>query len=339
MIKRLLLLLFFICISFPASAINETPGKGITIRPARAPWNTGYFHALIIEKGLRELGYTVQKAEELPVGLFYKSLAKGYVDYWPNGWFPLNNSYLTEYKDTITPIGYVLKEQALQGYLVDKKHAELLNITSLSDFSRSTVRKAFDKDGDGKADLTGAPSGWGADEIIEHHLKEYDLTSYIELVSVSYEEAMAANFAAYKNGEPIFYYTWVPSWTTYKLVPGKDVVWINVPYNIPTTDSKKELELMRLNEVEGAVTDPIDIGFSVADIRVVANKTFLEQNPPAKKFLELFTIDRSDLNKEYERLVRGEKALKDIDRRADEWISNNQEVWNSWLEQARRTVD
>lgn len=339
MIKKLLLALLIVSMSIPAFAYNKEPGKGITIKPARATWTTGYFHALIIEKGLRELGYTVKKSKELPVALFFKTVEMGDIDYWPNGWFPLYDNYLEKSKDSISAIGYVLKKQGLQGYLIDKKHADSLNIKSLEDFKRPEVRKAFDKDGDGKADLTGAPHGWETVKVIDSHIDKYNLKDHVEQISASYEAAMAANIAAYKSGEPIFYYAWTPCWTVYKLVPGKDVVWINVPFNIPTSGSKEEEKLMRLHEVKGAVTSPIDMGFSVADIRVVANNTFLEKNPPAKKFLELFNIDLSDLNEEYAKVMEGEKSQRDINRHADEWIANNQEVWNSWLEQARHTVD
>lgn len=338
MFKKILLALLIVSMSVPAFAFSDKPGEGITIRPARATWTTGYFHSMIIEKGLRELGYTVKKSKELPVALFFKTLSLGDVDYWPNGWFPLYDNYLEKFQDSISPIGYVLKKQALQGYLVDKEHADKLNIKSLEDFKRPEVRRAFDKDGDGKADLTGAPHGWENVKVIDMHIDKYGLKDHVEQVSASYEAAMAANIAAYKSGEPIFYYTWTPSWTIYKLIPGKDVVWINVPHNIPTTGSKEELALMRLHEVEGAVSNPIDMGFSVADIRVVANNNFLAQNPPARKFLELFTIDLSDLSEEYTKLMEGEKSQRDIERHADEWIENNQVLWNSWLTQARRTI-
>lgn len=338
MFKKIAFTIFFVCLTVPAFAINMEPGKGITIRPARATWSTGYFHALLVEKGLKELGYTVKKPKELPVALFYKTLSLGDVDYWANAWLPLQNNHLERFKDTISPIGYVLEKQALQGYMVDKKHADALNITSLEDFKRPEVRKAFDKDGDGKADLTGAPHGWESVKVIKRHLEEYGLKEHVEQVSASYEAGMAANIAAFNSGEPIFYYTWTPSWTIYKLKPGEDVVWINVPFNIPTSDDKDAKKLMRLSDVDGAATNPIDMGFSVADIRVVANNKFLEQNPPARKFLELFTINISDLSTQYAKLMEGEKSPRDIERHANQWIENNQDVWNSWLDQARRVI-
>src|SRR3546814_3975701 len=32
----------------------------------------------------------------------------------------------------------------------------------------------------------------------------------------------------YRNGEPIFFYTWTPNWTVGELKPGQDVVWLQV---------------------------------------------------------------------------------------------------------------
>lgn len=339
MIRKFFIAILLATLCTPAFAYNELPGKGITVKPARANWNTGYFHETIVRKGLTELGYTVKKPKELAVPLFYQTLRLGDVDYWPNGWFPLQDTYIKTGKGKISMVGYVLKQQGLQGYLVDKKHAESLNITSLEDFKRPEVRKAFDKDGDGKADLTGAPHGWQVVKTISKHIKEYGLKNDVEQVSASYEAAMAANVAAAKNGEPIFYYSWTPSWTVFKLKPGRDVVWINVPYNIADNGTKEELEQMTINGLKGAVTSPLKMGFVVADIRVVANDKFLEKNPAAKKFFEIFSMKLDDLNAQYAKLMAGEKSKRDIDRHADEWIAANKAEWDSWLEQARQAAD
>ncbi len=33
------------------------------------------------------------------------------------------------------------------------------------------------------------------------------------------------------KGDPILYYTWTPYWVSGVLVPGKDVVWLEVPFS------------------------------------------------------------------------------------------------------------
>ena len=323
-----------VLLSIPAYAYNQLPGEGVTIKPARATWVSGYFHETIIRKGLEELGYSVKKPKDLSPAIFYKVVSLGDIDYWPNTWLPNQNHLLSDsVKEKASQIGYVLKDEGLQGYLVSKEYADKFDIKSLDDFKRPEVIKAFDRDNDGKADLTGCPSGWACAKIIDRHLKENGLKKYVRHIQASYEAAMASNLGAYKSGEPIFYYAWTPSWTVFKLKPGKDVVWINVPekYNTP---SEKPLE-----NVVGAVSSPINMGFEVASIRVTANNKFLEKNPAAKKFFTLFRMSVGDMNAQQVKVQEGKKSQKDINAQADEWIAANKELWNSWLDQARQAAN
>jgi len=319
----------------PAMATDK-PGEGVTVKPARATWNTGFFQEALVRRGLEQLGYTVKKPKDLQNPIFYKSVSLGDVDYWTNGWFPNHDSQLPkDFSDKAGKYGYVVKAGGLQGYLVSKKDAEKFNIQSLDDFKRKEVKKAFDKNGDGKADLTACPPGWGCENVITHHMKVYDLDAHVNPVKAAYEAGMASALAEYKSGEPIFFYTWAPNWTIFKLKPGKDVVWINVPKIIPKESQKVAEDRMTVSGIEGAVSDPIKLGFVVSDIRIVANKKFMGENPAAQKFFEVFTLPLGDINEQNTRMNAGEKSAKDIAHHVDEWIAKNQDKWNSWLEAAR----
>jgi len=322
-----------------AFASPDKPGEGVTVKPARATWNTGFFQEALVRRGLEELGYDVEKPKDLQNPIFYKSVALGDVDYWTNGWFPMHDAQLPKnfYEDADT-YGYVAKAGGLGGYLVSKEHVEKYNIKSLDDFKRDEVKKAFDNDGDGKADLTACPPGWGCETVISHHMDVYDLKDHITPGTASYEAGMASALANYKTGKPIFFYTWAPNWTIFKLQPGKDVMWINVPKIIPKDSQKNAVDRMTLSGVEGAVSDPIDLGFVVSDIRIVANKEFAEANPAARKFFEVFTLPLIDINRQNTRMNDGEKSQKAIEGHADEWIAENQSTWNGWLEEARKAA-
>jgi glycine betaine/proline transport system substrate-binding protein len=323
----------------PATALNMTPGKGITVRPARATWNTGFFQEALVRRGLTELGYNVKKPKDLQNPIFYKSVALGDVDYWTNGWFPNHNSQLPKgFYDKADKYGYVVKAGGLQGYLVSKREVDKYHIVSLDDFKRKEVRQAFDANGDGKADLTACPPGWGCENVIAWHMKVYHLKNYIHPIKAAYEAGMASALGAYKSGEPIFFYTWAPNWTIFKLKPGKDVMWINVPKIIPKDSQESAVDRMTVSGVEGAVTDPIKLGFVVSDIRIVANKKFIKKNPAAKKFFELFTLPLIDINAQNTLMYEGEKSQKDIERHVDDWIAKNKDRWNSWLQAAREAA-
>ncbi|GAB7022686.1 glycine betaine/L-proline ABC transporter substrate-binding protein ProX [Salidesulfovibrio brasiliensis] len=336
------LLLAVTCVAVMATAAMASdmkPGEGVTVKPARATWNTGFFQEALVRRGLEELGYDVQTPKDLQNPIFYKSVALGDVDYWTNGWFPNHDSQTPPgfYEDA-AKVGYVAKAGGLQGYLVSKREVEKYNIKSLEDFKRPEVKEAFDINGDGKADLTACPPGWGCENIITHHMKVYDLADHINPVKASYEAGMASALGTYKSGGPVFFYTWAPNWTIFKLKPGKDVMWINVPEIMPTEAQAPGKDRMTMSGIEGAVSDPIKLGFVVSDIQIVANKKFLAENPAAKKFMEEFNLPLIDINEQNTRMNQGEKSERDIAKHVDEWIAKNKDKWNSWLEAARKAA-
>ncbi|MBU2513328.1 glycine betaine/L-proline ABC transporter substrate-binding protein ProX [bacterium] len=337
------ILITFLVLLFAATSafcIELHPGKGVTVNPARATWNTGYFQEALVRRGLEELGYNLKRTKELQNPLFYQSVALGDVDYWTNGWFPNHNLQMPKnFYDTADVYGYVVKAGGLQGYLVSKKHADQYNIKSLDDFRRPEVKKAFDKNSDGKADLIACPPGWGCEKVITHHMKVYDLNEHINPIKASYSASVAEGLAQYNAGEPVFFYTWAPNWTIFKLKPGKDVVWINVPRIVPNEAQATAQERMTVKDIEGAVSNPIKLGFVVSDIRIVANKTFTSKNPAAKKFFEIFTIPLNDINEQNTKMQNGEKSQKDIESHVDQWITNNRDQWEGWLSQARAAAN
>ncbi|NDV20216.1 glycine betaine/L-proline ABC transporter substrate-binding protein ProX [Pseudodesulfovibrio sp. JC047] len=320
-----------VLIASSALAMDMKPGKGVTLNPARATWNTGFFQEALVRRGLEELGYTVKKPKDLSNPIAYKSIYLGDIDYWCNGNFPLHDAQLPKnFEKRGVILDPIIKAGGMQGYLVSKKEVEKFGITSLDDFKRPEVKKAFDLNGDGKADLTACPPGWGCEKVIARHMEVYDLAGHIKPIKASYEAGMASALGAFKSGKPIFFYTWTPNWTVFKVKPGKDVMWINVPAEGDTEAP--------VSGIEGAVSDPLRPGFVVYDITVVANKTFLEKNAAAAAFLKSFRLTIGDVSAQNTRMNEGEKSDKDIAKHVDEWIAKHQDKWNGWLDAARKAA-
>jgi glycine betaine/proline transport system substrate-binding protein len=329
------LILMMILVS-SASAENFMPGKGVTVQPARATWTTGFFLEAIYSKALEQLGYTVKDPKSLANPIFYQSLVNGDVDFWANGWFPLHKSQLPKNFDEKAVIaGTVVKAGAIQGYLVDKVSVEKFNIKSLDDFKRDEVKKAFDSNGDGKADLVACPPGWGCEKIITHHMKAYNLGAHVNPIQAGYTAGMADALARYNAGNPVFFYTWTPNWTVNRFIPGKDVLWINVPEINASMGQKGFENSMVQRGIVGAVTDPIKMGFPANDISVVASKKFLKKNPAAKRLFEVMSIPLEDIAKQNNRMFAGENSQKEIERHVTEWIALNKKTWENWLKEAR----
>jgi glycine betaine/proline transport system substrate-binding protein len=310
------------------------PGDGVTVKPARATWDTGWFQTEIYIKALKRLGYNVEPPKTLDNPPFYQAVAQGDVDFWVNGWFPLHNTYRDTFKSGAEVIGYVAKGGALQGYLVDKKSADKYHITNIDDFKKPEIRKAFDSNGDGKADLVACPPGWGCELVINHQLKAYGLEKYINPIKASYSASMADALGRYKNGKPIFFYTWTPNWTVGLLKPGKDVVWIEVPFPSLPADQKQYEDQTTVKNVEGCVANPCKMGWPANDIRPVVNKAFLKKNPAAKRLFEVMRIPLKDIFAQNALMFQGQDSKEDINRQADAWIKKNKTTFDGWIKEA-----
>jgi ABC-type amino acid transport substrate-binding protein len=77
------------------------------------------------------------------------------------------------------------------------------------------------------------------------------------------------------------------------------------------------------------------MGFPPNDIRVVANKPFLDKHPDVRRLLELVKIPLRDISRQNARMLHGEDEDEDIRRHALEWITGHREEIDGWLEAAR----
>ncbi len=307
----------------------QEPGEGKSIEMARATWDTGWFQAELYKQMFEELGYDVSQVRTLDNPPFYQSVGQGDIDLWVNGWFPLHDTYRENFEDGASIVGYVAQGGALQGYLVDKKSAEEYGITSIEDFKKPEIKEAFDSNGDGKADLVACPPGWGCEEKISNDLDELDLRDHINPIKAGYSASMADALGRYRQGDPILFYTWTPNWTVGLLQPGTDVVWIEMP---------NATEETTVAGVEGCVNDPCALGWQANDIRPVANDDFLSENPAVRAVLEEARIPLDDIFAQNAKMNEGEDSQEDIERHATEWIQNNQDLVDGWLEAARQAA-
>ena len=324
------------------SAALAMPGEGVTVSPGRATWDTGWFQTAIFNTLLTELGYEVEDPTTVDNPAFYLSAATGDLDFWANGWFPQHTIFLDEenVQGQVERVGSQVEAGALQGYLVDKTTADELGITSLEDFKKPEVIEAFDSDGNGQANLVGCNPGWGCELIIEHHLDAYELRDTVEHVQGEYSLLIADTISRYESGEPVLFYTWTPNWTIAELALGEDVVWIEVPFS-SLPEEQIDMEELTVGEgIAGCVSDPCNMGFPPNDIQVVANNTFLEENPAARALFEEVKIPLEDIAAQNILLsIEGENTEDDIERHASEWIEANRDMVDGWLEAARAAAE
>lgn len=288
------------------------------------------FQTLIVNKALEELGYDVQPIQEVDYNVAYASIANGDATFMAVSWVPLHNS---QYKaaggdDKFYRKGdYVVN--AAQGYLIDKKTAEKYHITNIEQLKDPEIAKLFDSNGNGKADLTGCNPGWGCEAAINNHLNAYKLTDTVEHNQGNYAAMMADTITRYKEGKPVLYYTWTPYWISDVLKPGRDVVWLEVPFSSMPDGEKIDTKL----------PNGKNYGFPPSTMHIAANKAWAEQNPAAAGLFAVMKLPVSAINAQNLRMHNGENSQADIERHANAWIKANQAKFDGWIEQARKAAD
>lgn len=302
---------------------SNLPGEGVSVTPAYGVIIEEYFQFKILEKGLAELGYTINDPAMLDITTAIVAVGSGDADFYGNFWQPLQNAFYEQAggDEKLELVGNITGG-ALQGYHIDKKTADAYNITYITQLKDPEIAQLFDSDGDGKADLVGCPPGWGCQKDIEHHMDAYGLRDTVTHKQGAYFAMMADVLTRFNNGEPILYYTWTPLWVSQILRPGHEVQWLEVHYtDLPEGEESAETHL----------PDGRNVGFAINKMRVLANQEFIEANPAAKKFFELVEIPIADINAENYLIYQGEDSMEEIDQHADDWITENQETFDSWI--------
>ena len=312
-----------------SSTGESLPGKGVNVQSVHSSLLEERFQTEIVNIGLRKLGYKTSEPKQIEPTTFHLALGQGDLDYTAAHWETGHQSFFEKAggEQKLERLG-VLTPNLLHGYQIDKKTADKYNITNVEQLKDPEIAKLFDSDGDGKANLTGCNSGWGCQVAIDHHLKAYGLQNTVEQDQGSYSALIANTITRYKQGKPVLYYTWTPYWMSVVLKPGKDVIWLEVPF----TSLPKEMGEFTQKDT---LFDGKNYGFAIDRMRVVANKEFLADNPAAKRFFELAEIPVDDINAQNELLREGENKIADIRRHAQEWIKNHQEKFDGWVEEAR----
>ncbi|MYA85012.1 MAG: glycine betaine/L-proline ABC transporter substrate-binding protein ProX [Acidimicrobiaceae bacterium] len=303
------------------------------VRMARPTWDTGWFQAEVYGLLLERLGYRVEGPVTMSNPEFYAAVAAGKVDLWASGWFPLHDSYI-EGVDSVEVVGTQVDDGALQGYFVDAATAEAYGITNLGDLADPAVAGLFDHDGDGLADLVGCEVGWSCAATIDHHLSAYGLTGTVEHVQGAYSPLITETLSRHRAGQPVLYYTWTPNWTVGVMVPGRDAVWLEVPFPSLPADQASALERTAIAGIDGCANDPCQTGWPPNDIRVVANSDFLDANPSVQRLLDQVVIPLEDISAQNVRMVQLGGDPQDIRRHAEEWIEANLAAVSRWIETA-----
>jgi len=304
----------------------DLPGKGITVKPLQSTISEETFQTLLVSRGLEKLGYTVEEPGEVDYNVAYTSIASGDATFIATNWQPLHDDmYEAAGGDKKFYRQGTYVQGAAQGYLIDKKTAEKYHITRIDQLKDPKIAKLFDTNNDGKADLTGCTPGWGCEAVINHQIKAFDLSNAVEHNQGNYAALIADTITRFKQGKPILYYTWTPYWVSDVLVPGRDTVWLQVPFSSMPGEQK---------DIDTKLPNGANYGFPVNTMHIVANKAWAEKNPAAAKLFSEMKLPIADINAQNSRMHQGQSSEADINAHVDGWIKAHQAQFDGWIKAA-----
>ena len=329
-LKGFLATLLALCLWSTGGQAADLPGKGVTVQPLQSSIAEETFQTLLVVKALERLGYDVKPIKEVEYATAHIAIGNGDGTFLADHWDPLHVDFYTKAggADKIYREG-VYSPGALQGYLIDKKTADQYQITHIDQLKDPKLAKLFDTNGDGKADLAGCNPGWGCEKVIEHQLDAFKLRDTVTHNQGSYSAIIADTITRFKQGEPVLYYTWTPYWVSGVMVPGKDVVWLQVPFSSLPGERK---------DVDTTLPSGQNYGFQANNQRIIANLKFAQENPAAAKLFSIMEISANDISAQNLRMRNGEKSMADIERHTDAWIKGHQKTFDGWIQEALKAT-
>ncbi|ESR25049.1 glycine betaine/L-proline ABC transporter substrate-binding protein ProX [Lutibaculum baratangense] len=334
LLKRSLYATTLVLLAGPLAA-QELPGEGKNLKYARSDsLGANYVQDAIIIKALEEMGYDVDLST-ISVAAFFQAAAQGDLHVSGDINMPQRAPAYEQVKDDVALVGEgTIIGGGTNGFVIDKATSEEHDITNVEQLKDPELAALFDTDGDGTANLVNCDPGWSCGDVVDFQLEEFGLGDTVESVRAKYEPLMGEVFTRAARGEPVFYYTWSPSWITDALVPGKDVVWLPIPYGaLPegvTAQGGHEV-----SGIEGCAggQDPCRMVTGSWNWMIAANRDFLSENPAAEKLLETVRWPAETWST-WEGALNEGNSDRDIEKIAQTWIDENTDTFEGWIKEA-----
>ena len=286
------------------------------------------FQTLVVTEMLKKMGYEIEGIKDVNYDIAYQTISSNAnsddVYFLASVWDPLHNEKIAALGgDKKILISSDFISNCAQGYLIDKKTADKYNIKYYNDLKKPEIAKLFDTNGNGKANLSGCNAGWGCEKVIEHQLDAYDMRGTVEHDQGEYSALIANTLANYKTGKSILYYTWTPYWVSGKLVPGKDVVFLQVTHSASPNSASTKL-------ANGA-----DYGFNINNQKIATNASVKTKHKDIAKLFDIIEIDVNDISGQNMLMANGQNKQKDIKRHVQTWLEKNKTKVDAWIKEAK----
>lgn len=129
--------------------------------------------------------------------------------------------------------------------------------------------------------------------------------------------------ARYKIVKPVIFFTWTPYWLSGKLIPGIDIVFLQVTHSANPSGISTKL------------SNGSDYGFPVNSQKIVANKSITTKHKDIAKLFDIIKLSVNDVSGQNMLMKNGQKKPTDIQRHVHIWLEANKTKVNSWIIKAQ----
>ena len=334
--RKFLLSLSAACMAAAPVLAQSLPGEGTTVRFSRSDsLGAQYIQDAILMQALTDLGYDVELTT-VGTAAFLQAAMQGDLDVSGDVNMPQRQLQYVTVEDDVALLGEgTIEGGGINGYMIDKATAEEYGITDVGQLKDPEIAALFDSDGDGKANLMNCDPGWSCGDVVDYQLEDFGLMDTVQSVRAKYEPLLAETFSRYRQGEPILFYTWSPSFVTQVLVPGEDVVWLPIPRD----SAPESVSVPNGHLVEGVVGCAGDapscrMATGSWNWEIAANRDFLAENPVVETLVSTVQWPLQTWSN-WEGEMKEDNSDRAIERIAATWIEENRETYEGWLETAK----
>ncbi|WP_238370872.1 glycine betaine/L-proline ABC transporter substrate-binding protein ProX [Heliomarina baculiformis] len=334
--RKFLLSLGAACMAAAPVLGQSLPGEGTTVRFSRSDsLGAQYIQDAILMQALTDLGYDVELTT-VGTAAFLQAAMQGDLDVSGDVNMPQRQLQYVTVEDDVALLGEgTIEGGGINGYMIDKATAEEYGITDVGQLKDPEIAALFDSDGDGKANLMNCDPGWSCGDVVDYQLEDFGLMDTVQSVRAKYEPLLAETFSRYRQGEPILFYTWSPSFVTQVLVPGEDVVWLPIPRD-SAPDSVSVPNGHVVEGVVGCAGDAPSCRMATGswNWEIAANREFLAENPVVETLVSTVQWPLQTWSN-WEGAMKEDNSDRAIERIAATWIEENRETYEGWLETAK----
>lgn len=301
------------------AATGATAQEKITL--SDLSWNgaqaIGHVLSAIIEDEMGGEAEIVSGMNQAAVIMAGMDKGDGSIDVYTDMWMPNQQALWDEYIDGNQTVATNQPYNGTSNIYVPAYMAD--KVSSIEDLNDPEIAAMFDTDGDGKGEYWAGDVTWASTKRWQIKFKSYGLDGLWEPNIVSADTFKAGLEAAYTSGQPQLFYYWTPEA-------------IHVKYDLVALEEPERFdgcEDVNLDAEDWLEVSTFECVIASNDIFVAYSKSLETRNPAVAGMLSRVQFTGDEINEWIVEMFENKRDPREV---AEEWIADNQETVQSWID-------